>query len=193
MSINEYLKYGELAEVAYIDLETGELNSEDIEDDGDGLSSTQARTFAETYTVIDQYNQMAEVTFIDELGFEQTYFKSTGLSVTLFEDGGGNQTVAIRGTNDLYDAWTDFIDIAILGSAETQEQYSGLSAKVQEWMDDNKLNSGFSVTGHSLGGFLATNLALKYSADIAHAYIYNAPGVVGVNGNILEEIGRAHV
>ena len=58
-------------------------------------------------------------------------------------------------------------------------------------MDDNKLNSGFSVTGHSLGGFLATNLALKYSADIAHAYIYNAPGVVGVNGNILEAIVNA--
>ena len=64
MSLQNYLKYSELAEVAYLDLEIGAVNSKDIEDNGDGLSSTQAQVFAQTYTVIDQYNGMVEETYI---------------------------------------------------------------------------------------------------------------------------------
>ncbi|MCU7937667.1 MAG: hypothetical protein KZQ99_22930, partial [Candidatus Thiodiazotropha sp. (ex Dulcina madagascariensis)] len=41
------------------------------------------------------------------------------------------------------------------------------------------------------GGFLATNLAIDYSTDIAHTYLYNAPGVTGVAGGILQAINNA--
>ncbi|MCU7816353.1 MAG: hypothetical protein KZQ81_14400 [Candidatus Thiodiazotropha sp. (ex Rostrolucina anterorostrata)] len=51
--------------------------------------------------------------------------------------------------------------------------------------------SGFNVTGHSLGGFLATNLTFDYLTDIAHTYLYNAPGVTGVGGDILQAITNA--
>ena len=125
-----------------------------------GMSKSQAIAFANTYTVIDQYND------------------PSGLSVTLFKDAGGKQTVAIRGTtpSDVFDLATDVIDIAILGSAEYQLQYQALSAKVQEWKLNGDLHSGFTVTGHSLGGFQAQALATEYDSDVSAAYTYNAPG-----------------
>ena len=110
------------------------------------------------------------------MGFEHTYLKPTGLSVTIFEDGAGNQTVAVRGTDDWYDFITDVIDIAILGSAENQAQYKALSEKVTAWTADGTLRSGFTVTGHSLGGFLAQALAAEFDSDISKIYTYNAPG-----------------
>lgn len=42
---------------------------------------------------------------------------------------------------------------------------------------------GYSVTGHSLGGFLASNLTLEYSTDMTHTFIYNAPGIGRIAGD----------
>ena len=98
---------------------------------------------------------------------EHTFLNPTGLSATVFENmTDGKRYLAIRGTesSDLSDILTDVIDIGTLGTAEYQAQYAALSAKVGAWLDDGTLQSGFTVTGHSLGGFLATNLALDYSA-----------------------------
>ncbi|HHL35407.1 MAG TPA: hypothetical protein ENJ30_13690 [Desulfobulbaceae bacterium] len=157
------------------------------------MTQTQSQTFAQNWTVIDQYDGTVEETYVDEFGQEHTFLNHTGLSVTLFEDNSGKQVVAIRGTepSDPADIITDVIDIGVLGTSEHQAQYAALSARVQQWMDNGSLHSGFSVTGHSLGGFLATNLTLEYSADITHTFIYNAPGVTGVGGDILEAITNA--
>jgi len=175
-TISDYYKYSELAFASYSNLTSG-MSLQDyiqaLQNAGKGLSLIQAENFANTYAVKDQYND------------------PNGLSVTLFEDGSGNQTVAIRGTQDINDIITDIIDIGILGTDEHQNQYQSLSTKVQEWLDNGTLNTGFTVTGHSLGGFLATNLAFEYAADVEHTYIYNASGVTGVGGDILAAIVAA--
>ena len=160
-TISNYYKYAEFAFASYFNMIKGMVRQDYIDaliDGGDGMSQKQAETFANTYTIIDQYND------------------PNGLSVTLFKDAGGKQTVAIRGSQDLLDFATDAIDIAILGSPAIQAQYSALSAKVQEWKLNGDLHSGFTVTGHSLGGFLAQALATEYDSDVSAAYTYNAPG-----------------
>jgi len=52
---------------------------------------------------------------------------------------------------------------------------------VQEWFDNDILSSGFTVTGHSLGGFLAGGLMVDYTSYVDHAYVFNAPGVGGLS------------
>ena len=121
-TISNYYKYSELAFAAYSNLAPGMLLQDYIDalmNNNRGMSQTQAEDFAKTYTVIDQYND-----------------PSSGLSVTLFQDAGGHQTVAIRGTTptDLLDLETDMIDIALLGTPAYQAQYSALSAKKQQWL-----------------------------------------------------------
>ena len=178
-TIIDYNKFAELAFASYSDLSSGMSNDmyvEALQRGDDGLSYTQATNFASTWTVIDQYDGMVEETYIDEFGQEHTFQNPTGLSVTLFEDSQGKQVVAIRGTNDLLDFETDAIDIALLGTPENMAQYAALSAQVQKWMDDGVLHSGFTVTGHSLGGFLAQALTAEYDPYVSAAYTYNSPG-----------------
>lgn len=190
--INEFFGQAELAQAAYATLNTGEPSQSELLKVG--MTLTQAQNFADNWRVIDQYDGVVEQTYVDEFGQEQTFLNPTGLSATVFEDvGTGKRYLAIRGTepSDLSDIFTDIIDIGLLGTDKYQKQYAALSAQVQKWMDDGVLQSGFTVTGHSLGGFLATNLALNYSADVSHTYLYNAPGVTGVGGNLLEAIVNA--
>jgi len=47
---------------------------------------------------------------------------------------------------------------------------------VQAWFVDGTLTPGFTVTGHSLGGYLAAGLVADFGSSISHAYLYNAPG-----------------
>lgn len=151
------------------------------------MSPNQARDFAENWRVLDQYEGRVEETYTDEFGQDQTFLNPTGLSVTAFENvNTGEQVVAIRGTTitDINDIVTDAIDLIALGTSENQAQYAALSAKVQDWLDNGTLQSGFNVTGHSLGGFLATNLTFDYPTDIANTYIYYAPGLTGVLGDL---------
>lgn len=134
-----------------------------------GMSQTQAKSFANQYSVIDQYND-----------------PSSSLSVTLFEDKDGNQTIAVRGTvpTDLLDIFTDVVDIAFLGSSRFQDQYSALSDKVKEWSLSRDLRTGFSISGHSLGGFLAQALAAEFDSDVSAVYTYNAPGFTAAKGTL---------
>lgn len=125
-------KQSELALAAYTELNIGEPSVENLKKAG--LSQSQAAAFAANWHVIDQYDGMVEKTYIDEFGVEHSFLNPTGLSVTLFEDNQGHQTVAIRGTNgELLDLATDVIDIALLGTTENQAQYAALSAKAGRW------------------------------------------------------------
>jgi hypothetical protein len=95
--------------------------------------------------------------------------------------------LAIRGTNDPLDLLTDLVNIAVFGSTKLQPQYSNLKNKVTEWLGNDILPDTFTVTGHSLGGFLATDLAIDedFSGNISHAYLYNTPGQGGIFGDLL--------
>ncbi|MCU7837983.1 MAG: hypothetical protein KZQ94_01240 [Candidatus Thiodiazotropha sp. (ex Troendleina suluensis)] len=196
-SMNDYYVNSNLALAAYSEFTQGmslDEYKDALRNDGDGMSPTQARDFADNWRVLDQYDGRVEETYTDEFGQEHTFLNPTGLSVTAFEHvETGEQVVAIRGTTltDLNDIVTDVIDLIALGTSENQAQYAALSVKVQDWLDNGTLQSGFNVTGHSLGGFLATNLTFDYPTDIAHTYIYNAPGLTGVLGDLRQAIALA--
>ncbi len=182
-SITDYYNYAELSFASYADLHPGIPDTDLLTTDDIDMSQSQAEQFADTWVVIDQYDGTTEESYIDEFGQEHYYINHSGLSVTLFQNSEtGEQVVSVRGTNDINDVITDVIDIGALGTTEYQTQYKLLSEKVQLWMDNNLLQSGFTATGHSLGGYLATNLALEYYSDVAHTYAYNAPGLNGVIG-----------
>ncbi|QDX80632.1 hypothetical protein B9N43_04855 [Denitratisoma sp. DHT3] len=163
----DYLSFAELALASYSEeLLVGRPDSDKLKKAG--LSTPQTKVFSDTYTVIQQYNDL-----------------DNGLSVTVFKDAEGQRYLAIRGSDDGYDLATDLVSIALLGSTKYQSQYASLKAKVDEWIDDGTLPSSFTVTGHSLGGFLAAGIAADYSSKVSHAYLYNAPGLGGIAATLL--------
>lgn len=167
---NELFTQAEMALASYSTLAagmSGDVYSIALQDSGRGLSTSQATLFASTYTVVTQYNNA-----------------SNGLSATVFADANGQKFLAIRGTEfGLTDLLTDAIDIALLGTPEYQDQYASLKAKVTEWIGNGTLPSSFTVSGHSLGGFLAGALTLDFD-NVSYAYLYNAPGVGGVGSSL---------
>jgi len=163
----EYLKQAELALAAYADFTSDMLTQAELEDAD--FSTSQARTFTDTYRLVAQYTD------------------ATGLSATIFTDKvSGEAFLAIRGTeaSDSMDLLTDLIDITWLGSTTLQPQYISLKFKVAEWLENGILPQNFTVTGHSLGGFLAAGLVAEpmFTNHISHAYLFNTPGVGGYTG-----------
>jgi hypothetical protein len=151
--------------------------------------SRAAESFAQRWRVVDQYNHSNVWTFTVAMGQPQELVGSNGLSATVFEEvATGKRVLAIRGTDDLADVWTDFVDVTVLGSWERQAQYASLRSAVERWQADGTLGAHFTVTGHSLGGFLAGALLCDLPGSVDHAYLYNAPGVGGALGPALQRM-----
>ncbi|MHB8165765.1 MAG: putative Ig domain-containing protein [Sulfuricella sp.] len=60
---------------------------------------------------------------------------------------------------------------------------------MQAWLKDGTLTPGFSVSGHSLGGYLAAGLVADFSASISHAWLYNAPGNNSLVSQVMQALG----
>jgi hypothetical protein len=163
-TITEYFKQAELALAAYARLD-GIVNLIDPLKEA-GMTQSQAEHFARDWRVVEQYNGEIIDDYIDEFGNPQQATILTGLSATVFQEmGSGRRYLAVRGTAGLADLLTDLTDIALLGTPERQLQYAALKAKVGKWLDDGILSPGFSVSGHSLGGFLAGALLVDYATS----------------------------
>jgi Ca2+-binding RTX toxin-like protein len=153
-----------LADAAYLD---GTLIGEDLirELGLRGFTSSQGTAFDGEYNV---------VSFQPDTG--------SGFFATLYSDRRGKQIIAIRGTEPetLGDLLAG-LNIGVFGSASGQ--YADLKNFIAAQRANGNLNSSFTVTGHSLGGHLATLLQLdddfKAAQDITveHVYTYNGPGV----------------
>lgn len=161
---------------------------------GAGMSDSQASRFADTYAIVDQYNDSI-----------------TGLSVTVFQQG-GQYHLAIRGTNDVLDF---LADAQLLFGGAARNQIVSLYNYVQRLLtpaghstiqvEDVAPNidpitgyvndpggirqtasavglgyltgiSGVTVTGHSLGGHLAAATSRLFPSLIGGTNTYNAPG-----------------
>ncbi|MEW6427014.1 MAG: hypothetical protein AB1568_03140 [Thermodesulfobacteriota bacterium] len=182
-TINQLFMQSELALAAYSTLTSPVPDILDLK--RVGMSDAQSRVFSENWRVIGQYDGKVEETFIDEFGQEHVVANPTGVSATVFESvAEGKRYLAIRGTNDLSDIVTDFVDIAVLGTPERQAQYAALKGQVGAWLSDGTLTAGFTISGHSLGGFLAGALLVDYPGEISHAYLYNAPGIGGLSAGL---------
>lgn len=196
MSVNvTILNQAELALAAYSDLDVRAVTPDDL--NAADFSRTQAYAFAPKWRVVGSFVHTSELYWITdpESGQEIGPITDTnGLSVTVFENTQSHERVlAIRGTDDKSDIGTDIVSIALLGSPKYQGQYQSLRAKVQEWIADGTLPQHFSVTGHSLGGFLATGLGLEFPQHVDHAYLFNAPGLGGLtNRPVLDQIARIY-
>lgn len=168
-TITEYLAEAELALAAYANLTSGSYTNA-LQDAG--MTSVQANLFASTYTVVDQFS--------DPL---------TGVSATVFQRG-TTKYLAIRGTQGVTDYLADYIILNGTPSS-LNPQYVVLKAKVTAWLNDPNILKGqtFTVTGHSLGGYLAAGLLADFSANISHAYLYNAPGNNSLTSQIMQAMG----
>ncbi len=152
-----------------------------------GMTETQANIFASEYSVVTQIG--------DTL---------SGFSATIFKDSNGQLTVALRGTNDLFDLLdADFSEIVATGAARTQivemynwwQQVSHASgSEVPQIAYTNgtithitgsatgeaylalQADSVVDVTGHSLGGHLAMAFKELFPAQANSATTFNAPG-----------------
>jgi len=153
-----------------------------------GMTDAQAEEFADTYTVIDQYND-----------------PFTGFSGTVFKHKDGSLHFAIRGTENLLDWVTaNFRDIGADGVAIyqgiamfnwLQRLYGAPGTEVVQYtynLDETISTSMFaipvgapslygqatpvSVAGHSLGGHLAMMLSRLAPSRFDAVYTYNAPG-----------------
>lgn len=104
----------------------------------------------------------------------------------MFADSDKNTFLAVRGTEltDIRDFATGVFDIMLFGSTQLHPQFNSLKAKVTEWLENGTLSPTFTVTGHSMGGFLATGLVNDpdFASNVSHAYLYNTPGLGGFLG-----------
>jgi hypothetical protein len=164
-----YFQQAELAFAAYAELVQGIPDSAKLRKAE--MSSDQAGQFARTWTVIDQYTDT-----------------SSGVSATIFQKtDGGPLYLAIRGTDSsANDLLTDGL-LALGVSAKLNPQFTALKDHLDNvWLADGGLlhDEAFTVTGHSLGGYLAEAVKEQYSTQVTEAYLFNAPGSGGLVGTI---------
>ncbi|TXI36646.1 MAG: hypothetical protein E6Q59_09015, partial [Nitrosomonas sp.] len=162
----EYYKQAELALAVYGDFATNEPTRQELV--AAEFSETQADAFILKYRIVAQYAD------------------ATGLSATVFADSDKNTFLAVRGTEqtDIRDFATGVFDIMLFGSTQLHPQYNSLKTKITEWLGNGTLSPAFTVSGHSMGGFLATGLVNDpdFASNVSHAYLYNTPGLGGFLG-----------
>jgi hypothetical protein len=145
-TLNTYFQFSQLSMAAYANLtvtSSGDIDPTQLQ--SAGFTLNLATQFAATYKVKSQSNPSI-----------------TGFSATLFETKDANQTkiLAIRGTNDPADILIDLVNVALIGSENLNPQYDALKNYVDTLTGVNGPLAGqaFTLTGHSLGGFLAQAL-----------------------------------
>ncbi len=171
-TINTYFTQAELSLAAYGTFSVGAIPLEKLTGNDVGMSAVQASTFAANYTVAAQYTDSA-----------------TGVSATVFQQG-SQKYLAIRGTEP---AASDLLANSLLAfgiPSSLNPQFNALKTQIDAWLTNGTLGTGFTVAGHSLGGYLAAAVKQSYT-QAADAYLFNAPGVGGPLGNLADALAGA--
>ncbi|OYY65258.1 MAG: hypothetical protein B7Y51_03145 [Burkholderiales bacterium 28-67-8] len=160
----------ELAFAVYATLQLGENTSKIIRtaDEAD-MRPALAEAIASQYRVI---------AILDDV--------ASGAYAAVFEDKlSGARTLAIRGTTDLKDIAAD--TYVLSGTPPSlNPQYQALAAQVIAWQAQGIVGSSTAVTGHSLGGYLATALKSNAAVSLGSATTFNAPGLGSTVGSVSE-------
>ncbi|MHB1198401.1 MAG: putative Ig domain-containing protein [Polaromonas sp.] len=166
-TINNYASQSELAWAAYANLQIGEIFASQLTDKNTAdIQQALADSLAARYLVVDILNDTA-----------------SGAYAVVFEDKAtGARTLAIRGTTpSVADIAADtYLLIGV--PSNLNPQYQALQAKVSQWQIAGVINASTTLTGHSLGGYLATALKSTTPAALGATYTYNAPGLGSVFG-----------
>ena len=172
--VEQYFSYAETALAAYgVDLVAGGINSREYT--RIGMGSQQAAKFNDRWLVL-----------------SQSSFNLNGFSAVLLQNREtGEKVLTIRGTNDPMDWATDLVNIANFGTVLGMPQYYSLEAYYAQLVSTGLLgaNEQMTVTGHSLGGFLAQAFVARHDAVVSAAYTFNAPGMGGSWAQALEFLG----
>jgi Ca2+-binding RTX toxin-like protein len=169
MSIEQLSIYSQTAAAAYASgllpnsNIVGQLMAADV-----GMSTSQATQFNSTWAVLQQSTSI--------VGFSAVLLqrKDTAGNAT------GEKVLAIAGTDPSspLDLLTDFVNVAAYGTVVGMPQYASLESFYAQLVSSGKLgaSAAITVTGHSLGGFLAQAFTTRHSSVVSAAYTYNAPG-----------------
>jgi len=174
-TINDYYTQAELSLAAYGTFTVGTILATDLTNPSVGMSATQAAHFIDQgWTVAAQYTDSA-----------------TGVSATVFQQG-NQKYLAIRGTEP---AASDLLADGLLAlgiPSSLNPQFTALKTQIDTWLADQNMLQGqtFTVSGHSLGGYLAAAVKQTY-AQATDAYLFNAPGVGGLFGNLADALTSA--
>jgi hypothetical protein len=160
----------ELAFAAYSNLKIGDNNEADFRtNDNRDMPLALATSLATRYRVISILN--------DPL---------SGAYAAVFEDKAtGARTLAIRGTSQLTDVLAD-AHLLVGIPAQLNLQYQALAGKAAQWRAAGLINAATALTGHSLGGYLATALKSSDPGGYGETYTYNAPGLGTVLGSMAQ-------
>lgn len=139
-----------------------------------GMTNAQANAFTSSWSVVSQHTDPA-----------------TGVSATIFQETAtGQKYLAIRGTQA---SGTDLTADGLLAlglPSNLNPQFTALKTQIDAWLTDGTLGGSFTVSGHSLGGYLAAAVKQTYS-QATDAYLFNAPGVGGVLGSLADALTSA--
>ncbi|MEJ5129179.1 hypothetical protein WH367_24295, partial [Comamonas sp. MYb21] len=174
-----YLVYAETALAAYGVGIYGKNRNELIQLYQDQkMAQAQAERFSDAWAVISQSGDNTD-----------------GFSAVLLQNREtGEKVFAIRGTEPSEwgaDYVTDVVDIAGFGNVIYMSQYQSLEAYYTQLVTSGVLgiSEKVTVTGHSLGGFLAEAFTALHDPVVTATYTYNAPGFRGAIGQVLEVLG----
>jgi len=173
----EYLKYADLAKVAYADLTKGMTKQAMI----DELSKDRGAQGDQLFTV-EEAKKIADKYMVSDSVWDPVSGAYAAILAERNPDGtAGSKTMVIRGTEltDMGDIAAG-IDIATLG-VTSNGQYNAIKEFYDNAVESGIIGAGekIDVTGHSLGGYLATSFTLLNSNAVGHAYTYNSPGMLG--------------
>ncbi|NDY43562.1 hypothetical protein G3N55_12025, partial [Dissulfurirhabdus thermomarina] len=179
--VNEYLNYAQLSQAAYNGyLKPGMAGPsliDNLQKGDDPFTPSQASDFTKRYSVVATSAQYGIGT-------------ASGFSATLFQEIGTNHyTLAIRGTERL-DPRDLVADIMLGGAGITVSQQISMQNFYSALVADGKLaaDTSLTVTGHSLGGFLA-QLFANLHPSVDKVYTYNSPGLGGLSFDVLSALG----
>jgi len=118
----------------------------------------------------------------------------SGASAIIVRDNNtGKATLSIRGTDDIVDCVVSdsIITIPTLSQLLLAEQYLTIKNFYDHAITKGNIGASetISVTGHSLGGFLATCFTLLNQKAVNNTFTYNAPGFGGYSIRIYDYRG----
>ena len=128
------------------------------------------------------------------------YNNFTGFDLAVYSNG-NEKVIAFRGTdfsllNRPINTIEDLFNDLLLGTQGNNPQGAyNLVGLYDELVEQGYISSTdkIVVTGHSLGGYLAQLFTIANEAKISHTYTYNAPGLLGLTGTLLNLFGTSNI